>query len=247
MRKMHSDRDLLILTEEKIQAGYKTEDSVERTLHWIDAWRIAQQYLDRHKTKTALDLERSLRELAFSDWLFDFQSILYLTKSSDHDFLSERIALCEYFIARPSSHNNPDFRVLLAEMYFARGECIKGEELFENWLSCDSQWGIGWLVWAIQYFCSDMLDLEKAERIIRRGLAVPGLRNRVMLLDLLAEICDLLGKSADAVTIRAEAQSEFKLAQRPFVSVKELQKLGAELNAATNKLAPNPTRSGTKI
>jgi hypothetical protein len=92
-----------------------------------------------------------------------------------------------------------------------------------------------------------MFDLEKAEKIIRRGLAVPRVRNRLMLLDLLAELCDLRGQFAEAMTIRVAAKSEFKLAQTPFVSAKKLQKLGAELKAAKNKLAPNPTRSGTKF
>jgi len=78
----------------------------------------------------------------------------------------------------------------MAESWFQLGEPDKGEALFRNWLKEDPEWGWGWIGWSDCYWHLDekIRNPEKAETLLKQGLAVPGVRDRQDILDRLANI-----------------------------------------------------------
>ena len=64
----------------------------------------------------------------------------------------------------------------------------KAEELFRSWLDADPAWGWGWIGWADCYLPAPA-DLDRAEKLLRRGYRVPGVRDRVYIAERLQEVC----------------------------------------------------------
>jgi hypothetical protein len=71
------------------------------------------------------------------------------------------------------------FRRAAAEPRFQTGKPDEGDALFGSWLDVGPAWGFGWIGWADCYTPSPKRgtgidDRPRAEEILRRGYAVPG-------------------------------------------------------------------------
>ncbi|HEY1002773.1 MAG TPA: hypothetical protein VGD83_24345 [Streptosporangiaceae bacterium] len=85
---------------------------------------------------------------------------------------------------------------------FDAGMTEKAEELFRSWLDADPGWGWGWgwIGWADLYLpgAGRPADLARAEKLLRRGYRVPGVRDRVYIAERLQEVCEDSGRPGEA-------------------------------------------------
>jgi tetratricopeptide (TPR) repeat protein len=96
----------------------------------------------------------------------------------------------------------------LGESYFELGETGKAEALYRDWLQADPCWGWGWIGWSDGYgFTRTQLqDWGRAEQILREGLAVDQVRDRLDMLERLADVCEEQGRKGEATELRKEAK-----------------------------------------
>jgi hypothetical protein len=112
----------------------------------------------------------------------------------DPQFLTARIMVCEEGLRRFPTDDGlltENRRRAMAESYFRLGETAKAEALYREWLTADPQWGWGWIGWSDTYrfIHTERQDVARAEQILREGLAIPDVRDRAELLELLADLC----------------------------------------------------------
>ena len=99
-------------------------------------------------------------------------------------------------------------RRALAESYFELGETAKAEALYRDWLHADPRWGWGWIGWSDGYGLTrtKLQDWQRAEQILREGLAVDQVRDRLDMLERLADVCEEQGRKGEATELRKEAK-----------------------------------------
>jgi len=131
------------------------------------------------------------------NWIQDLEEDLWNAGLHDRRFLYERARVCEEFINRFSpqdSHLCENMKRAWAESCFEIGEMEKAEALFQQWLREDPRWGWGWITWSDCYRNAGKDDqaFAKAEKILRDGLAIKGVRDKkeiqARLTHLLAEL-----------------------------------------------------------
>jgi tetratricopeptide (TPR) repeat protein len=99
-------------------------------------------------------------------------------------------------------------RRTMAQAYFDAGMTEKAEELFRSWLGTDPAWGWGWIGWADCYLpgAGRPADLARAEKLLRRGYRVPGVRDRVYIAERLQEVCEDGGRPDEARQFGEQAE-----------------------------------------
>jgi SEC-C motif-containing protein/tetratricopeptide repeat protein len=130
----------------------------------------------------------------------------------DPQFLTARIMVCEEGLRRFPTDDGlltENRRRAMAESYFRLGETAKAEALYREWLTADPQWGWGWIGWSDTYrfIHTERQDVARAEQILREGLAIPDVRDRAELLELLADLCDEQGRHAEAKDLWRQAKT----------------------------------------
>jgi preprotein translocase subunit SecA len=75
-------------------------------------------------------------------------------------------------------------------------------------LQADPRWGWGWIGWSDGYGITrtKFKDWQRAEQILREGLAVDRVRDRRDLLERLADVCEEQGRKAEAIELRKQAK-----------------------------------------
>jgi tetratricopeptide (TPR) repeat protein len=91
-------------------------------------------------------------------------------------------------------------RRALGGAYFDAGLTEKAGELFRSWLGADPGWGWGWIGWADCYLAwgGRPADFGRAEKLLRRGYRVPGVRDRADIAERLKEVCEDTGRPDEA-------------------------------------------------
>jgi len=99
-------------------------------------------------------------------------------------------------------------RRALGGAYFDAGMTEKAEELFRSWLDADPGWGWGWIGWADCYlpWGGRPADLGRAEKLLRRGYRVPGVRDRADIAERLQEVCQDSGRPGEATQFGEQAR-----------------------------------------
>ncbi len=95
------------------------------------------------------------------------------------------------------------------DSYFETGQQETADELYQSWLEEDPAWGWGWIGWADCYtpFGADKTqDYPRAEEILHRGCAVPGVREAEHIAGRLALICEKTGRPDEARELRRQAE-----------------------------------------
>ena len=143
-------------------------------------------------------------------WIQDLEDGLWNAGLEDRQFLTARIAVCEEGLRRFPAEDalmTENRRRALAESYFELGESGKAEALYRDWLQADPRWGWGWIGWSDGYgFLRKVRDWPRAEQILREGLAVDLVRDRLDILERLADVCDEQGRKGEAAQLRKEAK-----------------------------------------
>ena len=121
-----------------------------------------------------------------------------LQNGGEHDpeLRTARLEMAAEWLRRfPHEHGLTagNFRRALADSYFETGQQETADELYQSWLEEDPAWGWGWIGWADCYTPfgpGKAQDYPRAEEILHRGYAVPGVREAEHIAGRLALICE---------------------------------------------------------
>jgi len=203
------------LLDDKIEAGYDLQGAGEAQAAcriWLEAWSDVLGLLDKGGLQSihAFD-ERFRGSQSLFNWIQDLEDALWNAGLEDRQFLTTRVAVCEEGLRRFPAEDDlmtQNRRRALAESYCELGETGKAEALYRDWLHADPRWGWGWIGWSDGYGFTrtKLADWQRAEQILREGLAVDQVRDRRDMLERLADICQEQGRKDEATELRKEAK-----------------------------------------
>ena len=209
------DQPCFELLDDKMQAGYDLLGPGGATAAcriWLEAWRDVLGLFDKGGLPSihAFD-ERFRGSQSLFNWIQDVEDELWNAGLEDPQLLTARIAVCEEGLRRFPAEDDlmtENRRRAVGESYFELGETDKAEALYRDWLQADPRWGWGWIGWSDGYgFTRTKLqDWQRAEQILREGLAVEQVRDRRDMLERLAEVCEEQGRKGEAIELRKEAK-----------------------------------------
>src|SRR5215813_13557815 len=167
---------------DKLELGDMTVDWVWISLLalWQRWWpdRVCLELLDdKMQAGYALDAGSNTRAAAVT-WLSAWSDVLQLCDATGISSIEE---FDDRFPLTQSLFNwIQDLEMALGGAYFDAGTIEKAEELFGAWLDADPSWGWGWIGWADCYlpWAGRPADFGRAEKLLRRGYRVPGVRDR---------------------------------------------------------------------
>src|SRR5207247_1549433 len=75
-------------------------------------------------------------------------------------------------------------------------------------LDLDPRWGWGWIGWSDCYGFTrtELKDYNRSEQILREGLSIAEVRDRLDIVERLADVCEEQGRNDEAAEIRRDAQ-----------------------------------------
>jgi tetratricopeptide (TPR) repeat protein len=199
--------------DDKMQAGYDllaSTGAVAACRAWLDAWTDVLHIFDKTGTRTIGEFDDRFRgSQSLFNWIQDFEDELWNAGLEDRQFLSARIAVCEEGLRR--FHAEEDLmtenrRRALAESYYELGARKEAEALYRGWLHIDPRWGWGWIGWSdcYQFTRTESGDLNRAEQLLREGLAIADVRDRSDIAERLADLCEEQGRNEEAKEFRRE-------------------------------------------
>jgi tetratricopeptide (TPR) repeat protein len=175
-------------------AGPLSDDELLAKLRLCDAIGISsiEEFDDRFPMTQSL-----------FNWSQDLEMALENAGRDDGEMRQALIEFCEESLRRFPREDQlltENRRRALGGAYFDAGMTEKAEELFRSWLDADPGWGWGWIGWADCYlpWGGRPTDLARAEKLLRRGYRVPGVRDRVYIAERLQEVCEDSGRPGEA-------------------------------------------------
>ncbi|MGD9567060.1 MAG: SEC-C metal-binding domain-containing protein [Sedimentibacter sp.] len=198
-----------IKLDEKMQLGYKYlyEDNYTDTIKtWLYVWNDLMDEMKKLSIKTFKEFDDVFNGTEFvSNWISDFDdSLSYVVSGpTDEEIISSygniRIQLNEQvlnYLEKDDELSIENAKRAIAETHFMIGNIDKGEELFEQYLKEDPQWGWGWIGWSDQYwlFKGELADFKRGEEILLKALSVTDIRDRV---DVEGRLLELYSESED--------------------------------------------------
>ncbi len=211
------------MVDDKMQAGYaalKTHDPVRAARLWLETWRGILDILDRAGMDSLDEFDdRFGGTQSVFNWVQDLEMELHNAGLQEPQFFHERIALCAMILDRFSEGMLPidNFRTALAQSHFELGNGQTGDQLFHTWLEEMPDWGSGWAAWSDSHWLfakADQKDAARAEQILLKGLASPGVDDRAFLLDRLLLIYEETGKDEEAERVRQQIEQMQKSKSR---------------------------------
>ena len=209
------DEPCFELVNDKIEAGYELQGPEQATAAcriWLGAWRDVLGLLDKGGLSSIRAFDERFRgSQSLFNWIQDLEDELWNAGLEDHQFLTARIAVCEEGLRRFPTEDDlmtENRRRALGESYFELDETGKAEALYGDWLRADPRWGWGWIGWSDGYGITrtKFKDWQRAEQILREGLAVDQVRDRLDMLERLADVCQEQGRIDEAAELRKEAK-----------------------------------------
>lgn len=191
------DKPSFELLDDKIQAGYEllgSGETVAGCRFWLDAWSDLLRLLDKAGLQSIREFDDRFRgSQSLFNWIQDLESELWNAGREDKQFLTARIALCEEGLRRFRFDDDlmtENRRRALAESYYELGETGKAESLYRDWLNADPSWGWGWIGWSdcYRFTRSELKDLNRSEQILREGLCIAEVRDRLEIAERLADL-----------------------------------------------------------
>lgn len=181
----------------RIDLGYESQekdDSATAADIWLLAWQDVMALARKLNTDdmAAFDAAFGGSQCVFN-WCQDLSHALWDAGITDPAYLRKGISYLESLLATfrgidPLIAQNT--RRAIADSHFALGEIDRGNTLYRAWLTVDPQWGWGWIGWSdcLAWPCYHVEDIDAAERILREGLAAPGVKNRNDILERLRDL-----------------------------------------------------------
>jgi hypothetical protein len=176
--------------DDKIQDGYRrvAQEPGAATDRWLDAWSDVLHLCDAAGISTiaGFDARFPLTQSLFN-WNQDLEMELGNAGLQDLAKLRARIAVGEQFLRRFTDCDHlvaENWRRAIAEAWFWLGETATADQMYQNWLDTDPQWGYGWIGWACGYMppvkgaILAPADYGRAEDLLHQGYDVAGVRDR---------------------------------------------------------------------
>ena len=198
------DRVCLEFLDDKVQAGYDEGDEAAQAPIWLDAWSDVLRLCDATGIRSIAEFDaRFPMTQSLYNWSQDLQNTLWNAGLRDHELLLARIGVCEEALRRFPREDQlmtENCRRALAESYFEAGLTGKAGELYTAWLAADPGWGWGWIGWADCYSAGwrASRDYGRAEELLRRGYAVPEVRDQADIASRLRDLCQETGRPGEA-------------------------------------------------
>jgi hypothetical protein len=199
------DRVCLELLDDKVQAGYDDErDEATQAPIWLDAWSDVLRLCDAAGIRSIAEFDdRFPMTQSLYNWSQDLEDALWNAGLRDRELIQARIDVCEEALRRFPREDQlmtENRRRALAESYFEASLTGKAEELYQGWLAADPEWGWGWISWADCYTAGwrEARDYGRAEELLRRGYATPGVRDRGYIASRLRDLCEETGRPGEA-------------------------------------------------
>jgi tetratricopeptide (TPR) repeat protein len=165
---------------------------------WLAVWKNLLHIANASGLKSLDELDEAFGgSQSLFNWVQDLEMELENAGRYDQKFLHERARFCEEFVSRfPHKGKliDENMKRAWAESCFKIGETEKAEALFQQWLREDPTWGWGWITWSdcCRDAGKDDQAFEKAEKILRDGFAVKGVRDKK---EIQNRLTHLLGES----------------------------------------------------
>lgn len=204
----------LEMFDERMQEGYRLQeqDAAAACDCWLGVWRDFLKILERSGVRSIAEFDEKLRGTQFvSNWLQDLDIALSNASARRPEYHRQRRQWADEFLQRFGGHDahlTETMRWALGEATWGSGERARTESLFEGWLKEDPQWGWGWIAWSdLHWFpCHNPSpDHARAEQLLQRGLAVPGVRDREELITRLADLYKKRGRPEEAAALAKHA------------------------------------------
>ncbi|MDQ6803833.1 MAG: SEC-C metal-binding domain-containing protein [Actinomycetota bacterium] len=204
----------LELLDDKVQSGYRALErgqTAAAAVTWLDAWSDVVRLCEVTGLGSIDEFdERFPMTQSLFNWSQDMEDAVWNAGLEDHELLCAGIAVYEDALRRFPNEDRlmiENRRRALAESYFELGETQKAEALFEQWLAADPRWGWGWIAWADRHFFmhSRPKDYARAEELLRRGYATPGVRDREDIATRLAGLYEETGRDKEARELASTA------------------------------------------
>lgn len=201
------------MVNDKMQAGYtaKQENDLSKACRiWLETWNAILSIMQRCKIESLDEFDDCFGGTqSVFNWIQDLEMELRNAGINEPHFNQERFALCKTVVDRFADNRIPvdSFKIALAEFIFESGDRNTGDELYRRWLNETPDWGWGWIGWSDCHWLfatADHKNPEIAERIIREGLAIPGVEDRVHLLERLETLYEETGRANEAEALREE-------------------------------------------
>src|SRR6266550_7611949 len=249
------DRPGLELLDDKMQAGYARDaenDSQTAVVTWLDAWSDVLRLCDATGISSIEEFDdRFPLSQSLFNWSQDLEMALENAGRDDGEIRQALIDFCEESFRRFPREDQlltENRRRTLGGACFDAGMTGKAEELFRSWLDADPGWGWGWIGWADCYLprAGRPADLERAEKLLRRGYRVPGVRDRDFIAERLQEVCEDGGRPEEARQFGEQAErlrhEPLRPAARPGPSAGTTAR-----RVKVGRNAPCPCGSGKKF
>ena len=190
----------------RIQDGYDRSNRQEGCREWLEAWQVLLRLTEKLQIGTlrAWD-ERFQGTEMLLNWVQDVEMALgdLARPEQDREWFERRRQFCEELLVRFPKEDKllmENMRRAWAESLFALGETQRAEELFRNWLQADPRWSWGWIGWAdcFGFAPEEQRDFNRAEELLRKGLAVEGIEDRNVFYERLEYLYEEQGRKEEA-------------------------------------------------
>jgi tetratricopeptide (TPR) repeat protein len=216
------DRPTFTIIDDGMQLGYDEQergDEAAAAEHWLRTWRSVVPLARERGLRTITQFDEAFdgTQLLFN-WVQDLDDTLHSAGLQDPRFWEDAIRFSEEFLELFPDEDSlliENKRRAMAESHAELGRRAVSDRLYRGWLDSDPAWGWGWIGWADTYFLfgrGEQRDFARAEAILRKGLAVPDVRDREDVLDRLAMLYEDSGREAEAVEVRQQIET---LADQP--------------------------------
>jgi len=221
------DRPSFEMIDDKMQQGYKrieALDAVGACEIWLKVWKDILNIMDSPKMESLGEFDQEFRGTqSVVNWVQDLEMELWNAGLKDKNFFHERIKFCEDFINRFTDMEpliTENMKRALAQSYFQVGEVEKTDSLFREWLIEDPQWGWGWIGWSDCYWLDvwKERDFDTGEQILKEGLAVPYVRDKIDIMERLVELYSESDREEEADKIIEKIESLEQVKQEVEIS-----------------------------
>ncbi len=251
------DKVCLELLDDKVQAGYEADqrnDFVASSRIWLDAWSDVLRLCDAVGGRSMMEFDdRFPMTQSLFNWCQDLEMALQNGAEHDPELRTARLGMAAEWLRRFSREDElitENFRRALADSYFETGQQETADKLYQSWLEEDPAWGWGWIGWADCYmpFGPDKTqDYPRAEEILHRGYAVPGVREAGHIAERLALICEETGRTDEAEKLRQQEEQARRQVPRITSLAKSAQADKPHPAGKTGRNQPCPCGSGKKF
>ena len=167
----------------------KAGNSNEACEYGLKAWHNLLDLKERLQAESIYEMDHrnaTIYDLLY--WATCLADELHNASLIDKSLEAKKLQFCEAYTEMHRDFLNKDvrnlgnIRISLADSYFRMGETDKADSLFHTWLDAEPDWGWGWIGWSDCYwlwqYANVKKDIEKAEKILLEGLAVPKVSGR---------------------------------------------------------------------